>query len=72
MNTQTKGKQMEVSALIFSVLAFLFSVINLVELRAQKLSTHQVQFVDPLKDYESQIEKINKDQKEEDEFQNII
>ena len=62
----------EITALIFSVLAFIFSVINFIELRAQKLSTHQVQMIDPLADWESDMQKINKDQKNDDELENII
>lgn len=32
-------------ALIFSVLGFIFSVWNFIELRAMKLSTHKIQFM---------------------------
>lgn len=63
---------MENTSLIFSILAFTFSVINFIELRAQKLSTHQVQFVDPIKEWEKNLEKINVDEKEANTLDNVF
>lgn len=62
---------MEYTSLIFSVLAFIFSVLNLIELRAQKLSTHQVQFVDPHKEWEKELEQINTNAKESNDLDSI-
>jgi hypothetical protein len=63
---------MEISSLIFSVLAFIFSTLNLIELRAQKLSTHQVAYVDPLKDWEKEMEQINVKEKEINNLDNVF
>lgn len=63
---------MEIASLIFSVLAFLFSVINFIELRAQKLSTHQFQLVDPVKDWEKELDQINITEKENNDLDNVF
>jgi hypothetical protein len=63
---------MLIAALIFSVLSFIFSVINFIELRAQKLSTHSVQFVDPWKEEEKKIEELNEQLKQNMSFDNIL
>lgn len=68
----SKGRQtMDNIALIFSVLSFTFSIINFIELRAQRLSTHQVQYVDPLKDWENELESANKESKENNDLDNV-
>jgi hypothetical protein len=61
-----------ICALFFCFLGFLFSVLNLIELRAQKLSTHQVQFVDPYKEWEQQLDKTNQDNKESNDLDNVF
>lgn len=68
---------MELTALIFSVLAFVFSILNFIELRAQAKSTHQIQYIDPLKDWgkeplEASLQKLDKEEKELNELDNIF
>jgi hypothetical protein len=41
-------------------------------MRAQKLSTHQVQFVDPIKEWEKEIEQINVKEKEINNLDNVF
>jgi len=63
---------MEIVNLIFSLLAFIFSVVNLIELRAQAKSTHNVQYIDPHKDWEKELEQVNITAKETNTLDNIF
>ena len=63
---------MEIASLIFSTLAFVFSIINFIEHRAAKLSTHQFQMVDPVKDWEKELDQINVIEKENNDLDNIF
>lgn len=63
---------MEIAALIFGVLSFIFSVINFIELRAQAKSTHQVQFIDPWKDEAKKLDDMNQEIKENISYDNLL
>jgi len=63
---------MLIAALIFSVLSFIFSIINFIELRAQAKSTHSVQFVDPWKEEEKKLEELNEQLKQNMPLDNLL
>jgi hypothetical protein len=69
----------DLTSLIFSVLAFIlaltsfiFGILNFIEIRAQKLSTHQIQFVDPSKEWEKELDQLNAQEKEANELDNVF
>ncbi len=65
---------MEIASLIFGTIAFVFSVINFIELRASKLSTHSVQYIDPFKevDVDREMNKINEQIKSNNFHDDIV
>ncbi len=64
------------ASLLFAVLAFIFSIINFIELRAQKLSTHNIQYIDPFTEDNMKnsvdMEKLNKIIAESNELNNVF
>ena len=63
---------MEISSLIFAVLSFILSVINFIELRASKLSTHKLEFINPTDNWEKEIDLLNVKEKENNNLDNIF
>lgn len=63
---------MEYTSLIFSILAFIFSIINFIELRSAAKSTHNIQYINPVKDWEKELEQLNVKDKENNELDNIF
>lgn len=62
----------EFTSLILSTSAFIFSIINFIEHRAQKLSTHRIQYVDPLDGWEKEMEQVNAKDKEINNLDNVF